>query len=31
MNPFKKAATDLLDDHLRLELVEKALRRTNPS
>ena len=25
MNPFKKAATDLLDDHLRLEMVEKAL------
>ena len=25
MNPFKKTATDLLDDHLRLEMVEKAL------
>lgn len=25
MNPFKQAATDLLDDNLRLELVEKAL------
>ena len=25
MNPFKQAATDLLDDSLRLELVEKAL------
>ena len=25
MNPFKKHATDLLDDHLRLEMVEKAL------
>ncbi len=25
MNPFKKAATDLLDDHLRLEMVEKAI------
>ena len=27
MNPFKKAATDLLDDHLRLEMVEKALEK----
>lgn len=25
MNPFKKAATDLLDDQLRLEMVKKAL------
>ncbi len=25
MNPFKQAATDLLDDNLRLELVKKAL------
>ena len=25
MNPFKKAATDLLDDQRRLEMVEKAL------
>ena len=25
MNPFKKTATDLLDDQLRLEMVEKAL------
>ena len=25
MNPFKKTATDLLDDKLRLEMVEKAL------
>ena len=25
MNPFKQAATDLLNDNLRLELVEKAL------
>ncbi len=25
MNPFKKAATDLLEDHRRLEMVEKAL------
>lgn len=25
MNPFKQTATDLLDDNLRLELVEKAL------
>ncbi len=25
MNPFKKHATDLLDDQLRLEMVEKAL------
>ena len=25
MNPFKKHATDLLDDHLRLEMVENAL------
>lgn len=25
MNPFKQAATDLLDNNLRLELVEKAL------
>lgn len=25
MNPFKKTATDLLGDHLRLEMVEKAL------
>lgn len=27
MNPFKKTATDLLDDHLRLEMVEKALEK----
>ena len=26
MNPFKKAATDLLDDQLRLGMVEKALK-----
>lgn len=26
MNPFKKAATDLLDDQLRLEMVKKALK-----
>lgn len=25
-NPFKQAATDLLDDSLRFELVEKALK-----
>lgn len=25
MNPFKKASTDLLDDHLRLKMVQKAL------
>lgn len=25
MNPFKKTATDLLDDQLRLEMVKKAL------
>ena len=27
MNPFKKTATDLLDNHLRLEMVEKALEK----
>ena len=27
MNPFKKTATDLLDDHLRLDMVEKALEK----
>ena len=27
MNPFKKTATDLLDAHLRLEMVEKALEK----